>query len=173
MVSDRPTDGEIRFRRPTVEDGRALWRLVVDAGSLDRNAGYTYLLLCRDFAETCIVAAKGDAIVGFVTGYRPPAERDVLFVWQVCVSQEARGRGLASALLDGLLVSEGCRGVRFLETTVTPSNAPSRAMFNALARRLGAEIDESPGFDEGLFPEDGHEPERRFRIGPFDPATLR
>ncbi len=151
-----------------MEDGAAVWRLVEDLGSLDRNSPYAYLLLCRDFADTCVLAEDSGALLGFVVGYRLPADPETVFVWQVGVSQQARGRRLASAMLDGLLVSEGCRGVRFLEATVTPSNAASRALFESLARRLDAALVESPGFPAEAFPQGDHEPEPRLRIGPFD-----
>jgi len=165
--------GGFLFRRPTVHDGPAISQLAIDVGTLDRNSTYTYLLLCRDFADTCVVAERDGMLLGFVTGYRPPGQHDLVFVWQVGVSEQARGQRLASALLDHLLLSEGCRDVRFLETTVTPSNAPSRALFHSLARRLATGLEESPGFGSELFPAGGHEPEYRFRIGPFDASMLR
>lgn len=167
--------GPVRLRQPTQADGTAVWLLVEQLGSLDRNSTYAYLLLCRDFADTCILAedpASG-ALLGFVMGYRLPARPDTVFVWQVAVSEQARGQGLASRLLDGLLLSDGCRGVRYLESTVTPSNEASRALFGALARRLDAELVESPGFPAEAFPTGDHEPEPRLRIGPFDVARLR
>jgi L-2,4-diaminobutyric acid acetyltransferase len=163
----------LRFRPPSVDDGPALWRLVIDVGTLDRNSSYTYLLLCRDFSETCIVAERAGELLGCVTGYRPPAQPDTLFVWQVGVAERARGQGLAGRLLDRLLLSDGCRDVRFLETTVTPSNAASHALFRSLAGRLAAELAESAGFPADLFPEGGHEREDRLRIGAFDTSTLR
>lgn len=170
---DSTEDGTgLRFRQPTVEDGPAIWQLVIDAGTLDRNSSYAYLLLCRDFAETCVVAERGGTLLGFLTGYRPPTRPEAVFVWQIGVSEKARGEGLASALLDHLLLSDGCRGVRFLETTVAPSNEASRALFRSLARRLEAELEESPGFAADLFPEGGHEAEPRLRIGPFDASIL-
>lgn len=167
------TDGELVLGCPEVADGPAIWQLVIDAGTLDRNSSYLYLLLCRDFAETCVVAKRGTSLLGFLTGYRLPARPEVVFVWQVGVSEDARGEGLANALLDRLLLSEGCRGVKYLETTVTRSNEPSRALFRSLARRLDAELKESPGFGAELFPEGGHEPEPRLQIGPFDASILR
>lgn len=162
---------------PAVEDGPALWQLVIDVGTLDRNSSYTYLLLCRDFGETSIVAKRAtagepDQLVGFVTGYRLPSQPDTIFVWQVGVAPNARGEGLASRLLDGLLRSPGCREVRFLETTVTPSNEASRALFGSLASRLETHLVESEGFPAALFPEGGHEPEPRLRIGPFDASAF-
>jgi L-2,4-diaminobutyric acid acetyltransferase len=165
----------IRFRAPVVEDGPEVWRLVNEVGTLDPNSSYTYVLLCRDFSETCLLAERDGQLQGFVTGYRPPAHPDTIFVWQVGVAPQARGQGLASRLLDGLIRSPGCRKVRFLETTVTPSNEASRAMFQSLARRLETGLVESAdeGFPARLFPEAGHEAEPRLRIGPFDPSRLR
>jgi len=164
----------IRFRAPVVDDGPGVWQLVNEVGTLDRNSSYTYALLCRDFSETCRLAERDGQLQGCVTGYRPPAQPETIFVWQVGVSPQARGQGLASRLLDSLLRSPGCREVRFLETTVTPSNEVSRAMFQSLARRLETEIVESvsEGFPARLFPEAGHEAEPRLRIGPFDPSRL-
>lgn len=165
----------IRFRAPAVEDGPEVWRLVNEVGTLDRNSSYTYALLCRDFSETCLLAERGGQLQGCVTGYRPPAQPETIFVWQVGVSPQARGQGLASRLLDGLLRVPGCREVRFLETTVTPSNEASRALFQSLARRLETELVESEreGFPARLFPEAGHEAEPRLRIGPFERSRLR
>jgi L-2,4-diaminobutyric acid acetyltransferase len=168
MEDDRSSNPAVLIRNPLVADGAAIWKLVEDVGVLDHNSSYAYLLLCRDFGDTCVVAERDGRLHGFITGYRPPRESDTLFVWQVGVSPAARGEGLASRLLDELLRTEGCRGVRFLETTVTPSNEASRAMFASLARRLNTDMTESAGFTSELFPDPDHEPERRLRIGPFE-----
>jgi len=159
------------FRHPTVPDGLAIWRLVGEAGTLDLNSTYAYLMVCRDFADTCIVAEQAGRIAGFVMGYRPPLRPDTIFVWQIGVAPEARGCGLGSLVLDRLLESEGCSSVRFLETNVTPSNGASRALFAGLAQRLRTTIQELEGFASSLFPEPSHEPERLLRIGPFEPKA--
>lgn len=163
------TDDPILFRHPEIRDGLAIWRLIQEAGTLDLNSTYAYLMVCRDFPETCIVAEHGSRIVAFVTGYLPPRRQDTVFVWQIGVAPSARGRGLASEVLDRLIASESCRNVRYLDTNVTPSNEASRALFGSLARRLNAPIEELGGFDSSLFPEPSHEPERLLRIGPFRP----
>jgi L-2,4-diaminobutyric acid acetyltransferase len=165
----------IEFRHPTVADGLRIWHLIGEAGTLDRNSTYAYLAICRDFADTCLVASPADAttpLLGFVTGYLPPAHPDTLFIWQIGVAPHARGLGLAGRLLRRLLRAPACDNVRFLITNVTPSNAASRALFGGLARRLGATLGEEEGFPGSLFPEANHEPERLLRIGPFDHRTL-
>lgn len=175
-MNDQPasaTETQFTFRHPDVPDGTAIWHLVREVGTLDRNSVYAYLLMCRDFADTCVVAALDGEILGFITGYRPPRRDNAVFVWQVGVSPEARGQRLASRMLDQLLLSDGCDGVNYLETTVGPSNMASRAMFASLARRLGAELTESAGFDSALFPGSEHEPEPVLRIGPFDRSVLK
>lgn len=171
MAENAPsTNSDFSFRHPEVRDGLAIWRLIQEAGTLDLNSTYAYLMVCRDFSETCIVAEKNGHIMGFVTGYRPPRKPDTVFVWQIGVAPEARGRGLGSQVLDRLLGSEACASVRYLDTNVTPSNEASRAMFRSLARRLDASIEEQEGFDGSLFPSPSHEPERLLRIGPFRPT---
>lgn len=162
-----PLDGrpDLWFRAPTPADGAALWALAGDAG-LDVNAPYAYLLWGRYFAETSIVAAEHERIVGFVTGFHPPDELTTLFVWQVAVAGDARGVGVGGRMLDELLVGTGAR---FLEATVSPSNTASAALFRGVADRHGTAIAEALEFPSDLFPDD-HEPEIRFRIGPFGPV---
>jgi L-2,4-diaminobutyric acid acetyltransferase len=162
-----PTLTELRFRKPREADAAAMWRIVRDSGVLDPNSPYCYLLLCRDFAATCAVAEVGTEVIGFVTGYVPPAQPDTLFVWQIGVTEAFRNRRIAALLLARLLGREACRGVTHIETTIAPSNQASRALFEGLARPMGAAISEVPGFGAELFPESGHEPERRYRIGPL------
>lgn len=157
------------IRAATAEDGAAVWRLVQESGVLDANSSYAYLLFLDHFGGTSVVAEGEDGeVVGFVTAFRPPTEPEAIFVWQVAVAESARGRGLARRLLDALVRLPGCGGVRFMLTTVTPSNVPSQAMFRSFARGVDAEMSMAPYFLEDHFPEGGHEPEELYRIGPFD-----
>lgn len=156
------------IRSATAEDGAGVWRLVGESGVLDLNSSYAYLLFLDHFGDTSVVTEHEGEIVGFITGFRPPREPEAVFVWQVAVAESMRGRGLARRLLDELVRLPGCRGVRFMLTTVTPSNAPSQAMFRSFARGVDAEVAVSPYFGEDHFPEGGHEPEELYRIGPFD-----
>jgi L-2,4-diaminobutyric acid acetyltransferase len=114
-----------------------------------------------------VVADIDGAVAGFVVGYRPPASPDVVFVWQVAVDAARRGAGIASRLLDELVARTADDGVRYLEATVTPSNAPSTRLFTALAQRRDTDLHISPLFDASDFPGEGHEDEHLFRIGPL------
>jgi L-2,4-diaminobutyric acid acetyltransferase len=153
---------------PEPQDGAALWQLARDSGELDVNSSYAYLLWCRDFRDTTVVAKLNGTPVGFVTGYRRPDEHSTLLVWQVAVAEAGRNKGIATAMLDALLHQHTGDGVRFLETTVTEANTPSNKMFRSLAVRWDAPCHRSELFTANEFP-DGHDPEFLYRIGPLAP----
>lgn len=160
-------DAEPEIRPGRMADGAAVWRLVRASQVLDVNSSYAYLLFLDHFGHTSVVAEHDGRVVGFVTGFRPPLRPEVVFVWQVAVDSSMRGRGLARRMLDALVRLDGCRGIRYLETTVTPTNGPSRALFASFARGAEAEHRVTPYIGEELFPEPGHEAEELHRIGPF------
>ena len=165
------------FRAPTVDDGAQMHALVKDSGVLEPNTCYAYLLLATHFADTCLVAMEGDRMLGFVAAYRPPSHPEAVFVWQIGVRAEARGRGLAKRLLHELVERPACAEVTHLEATVDPANEPSCRLFRAFARERGVPCDVSPGFAPHHFttkhfaphhkgPAE-HPPEDLHRIGPL------
>lgn len=159
----------LTLESPRVEDGAAIWRIARDSGTLDLNSSYSYLLWCRDFAATSVVARdpRGEP-VGFITGYIRPQRPRTLVVWQVAVDQRWRGRGLAAALLDGLTARVAEHSdIHGIETTITPDNTASNRLFTSFAERQGAAVEREVLFDGGLFPDGGHEPEVLYRIGPL------
>ncbi|ORW20599.1 2,4-diaminobutyric acid acetyltransferase [Mycolicibacter nonchromogenicus] len=155
-----------RLRTPTVADGQALWQMAVDSATLDVNAPYAYLLWCRDFAATSVVAEVDGELGGFVTGYRRPEQPQTLMVWQVAVNAAHRGAGLAGRMLDHLAAEQVAAGVTHLETSITPDNEASRRLFGSFARRWDAALETSELFGADLFAE-SHLAEDLFRIGPL------
>ena len=157
----------IRYRIPCADDGPQIFKLVRSCPPLDLNSRYHYILLADHFAATSVVAEQTGKIVGYVSAYIHPKKPDTLFVWQVAVGDTVRRRGVGRALLEDILQRKGLEEVTYLETTVTPSNKPSRAMFLSLAQVYETPCDETPYFKKELFGEQGHEEERLLRIGPF------
>lgn len=162
----RPKSERVRFRAASPEDGAALHTLVERGGVLELNTAYSYVLMCDHFGSTTVVAEHDDEIVGFVTAYRPPSHPDTVFVWQIGVDPRMRGRGVARGILQALVKRPACRGVRYLEATVTPTNMASRRLFQSFARTQSAAYEWSDGYPGQAFGE-GHEPEELIRIGPF------
>lgn len=179
--SDGPTrengaagdDSPLRIRPPRLEygDGEAMWRLARESGVLEENAEYTYHMFSHFFQEACVVAEVDGRVAGFIAGFRPPDRPDAVFVWQIAVSTEHRGQGIAAAMLHGLF-QRLSPDVQFLEATVTPSNEASQRTFRKVARDLEALCNETVLFPGERFGGPSHEDEVLFRIGPVAPEAV-
>ena len=158
----------LEIRSPTTKDAAQIWHLVRETGVLDPNSAYLYLLLCRDFRDTCLVAVQDGRTVGFVTGYRLPRDPNVVFVWQVGVASNAKRQGIGLRLLRELM-ERNAQSLTAIEATVSPSNIASRRLFESLAREFGVSVVDVPddGFNADHFPPGNHEAEPRIRISPL------
>lgn len=107
---------------PALADDPHLWRLARDSQVLDLHSSYAYLLWCRDFAGTSVVAKVDGNVVGFVTGYLRPVTPDTVMVWQVAVEAGHRRRNLGSRMLHTLIDRLWPQGVRWLQATISPSH---------------------------------------------------
>ena len=170
--SERTDNGgeAIRIRPADVTDAVAAHDIVMTSGALEPNSGYAYALAFREFGDTCRVAIRDGAVVGFVLGFVPPTRTDTVFVWQIGVREDARGIGVGHALLEAL-TSDRAEPFAYLEATVAPSNTTSRALFTGFAKRRGAPLVTTPCFDSNHFPGSTHESEPLLRIGPLRGAT--
>ncbi len=171
-IGDHELAPALEIRHARVSDAADIWLLVKHCDVLELNSCYAYLLICRDFAATSLVATSQGNFLGFVSAYIPPSRPDVVFVWQIGIASAARSRGVAKSLLRALLRAPACRRVGFLEATVTPSNAPSTRLFRSLGEQLRTNVSVLPGFQSSDFgpPRDEcppHEPEEVIRIGPI------
>lgn len=161
----------LRSRPLTIPDGAEVWKLVA-ASTLDDNSPYAYLLWGDHFGATSRIVRETGAddcqtegrVLGFVMGFAVPDRPHALFVWQVGVAPEARGRGVASVLLDDIWAEHP--QLRCLEATVTPDNTASDRLFRSFARRHGLEVTTEVAYREADFPTGDHEAEIRYRICP-------
>lgn len=140
-----------------------MWTLAKDSQVLDLNTSYAYLLWCRDFAETSVLATIEGEPAGFVSGYLRPTRPDTLMIWQVAVDANFRGHRLAARMLDELAERTGAAR---LETTITDDNAASHALFTGFAERHGAKVERTALFTPELYP-DGHDTEYLYEIAPL------
>lgn len=155
--------------RPEVADGSRLRRIARESGVLDVDSPYSYLLWCRDFADTSAVARDaGGRVAGFVTGYLRPEAPETLLVWQVAVDAPYRGLGIAGVLLDHLSARvAAAHTLRAVETTISSGNLAAERLFSAYARRHGASVRQAVLFPPAAFPPPGHEAEALHRIAPL------
>lgn len=171
---------ELFFRSATTADGARMWSFVNEHGVLELNSAYCYMLMATHFGQHCLVAESAPQadtnvakkFVGFVLSYRPPQKQEELFVWQIGVHPDMRGRGLAKQMLHQLLTLPANRGVQYITASVATGNEPSRALFRGFARDANVECEETDFFTQDMFPREqaAHEAEDLFRIGPLDSA---
>ena len=136
----------ITLRKPVSSDGSDVWALVRACKPLDENSMYCNLVQCDHFRDTCVLAEMGGTAVGWVSGYLLPNDPGTLFVWQVAVSEKARGQGLGRRMLRELLGRDACEDVERIQTTITRDNAASWALVSGFADREDAELDSEPHF---------------------------
>ena len=160
-------DVSVVLRKPVADDGHRAHQLISSIPELDSNSCYCNLLQCSHFSETSIIAEKQGEILGFVSAYLKPEDPTTLFVWQVAVSSNARGLGIASKMLRQLLERQKTSGVTHLETTITETNQASWALFNGFARHFNAPLERSVMFDRAAHFNDEHDSELLARIGPL------
>lgn len=157
---------------PFAEDGPAITALIAACPPLDPNSAYCNLLQCSDFAESCIVAERDGAILGWISAYLPPRRPRELFVWQVAVAASARGLGLAGRMLDALLARPELQPLERLTTTITAENGASWALFEGFARRHGVAFERSLRFDRATHFAGAHDTEWQASIGPFPQSPI-
>ena len=166
VISAQSATG-VALRQPVSEDGARVHDLIGRCPPLDENSIYCNLLQASHFAATSVAAELNGELVGFISGYIIPERPDTLFVWQVAVAEAGRGMGLAGRMLREILQRPACRSVRFVETTITPDNDASWALFRSLARKLEADCVDSVMFDRQRHFLGRHDSEMLLRIGPF------
>lgn len=162
----------LSIRAPRPEDGPQVSRLIAETEKLDTNSLYANLLQCSHFAATCALAEQNGSIVGWMSGYVPPAQPDTLFVWQICVSEAARGQGLARRLILDALARPESRHLSHVECTITAANSASWALFGKVAQTLDADLRSRPHFLRETHLDGEHDSEFRVTIGPFKEDAL-
>jgi len=166
------TAQEASIRTPVSTDGSSVWKLIGATKALDDNSLYCNLLQTTHFAATCAIAEQDGKLVGWLSGYIPPEQPDTYFVWQVCVSDAARGQGLGRRLIGDVLARPVCRAVKMLQCTITHDNEPSWGLFTGIARKLNAQLQQVELFEKDAHFDGRHESEYAVSIGPFDPEKV-
>ena len=148
----------ITFRPPSKDDGKSIHQLIRDSKTLDLNSAYLYFLLADHFRDTCVVAEEAGKLIGFASAYRLPRAPNTLFVWQIGVDGSARGKGIASRMLQDLETRPWFGEIEQIQLTISPSNSASRALFEKWAKSLGTSIETETYLTEADLGE-GHEAE--------------
>lgn len=156
------------LKKPDKNDSKEIFQLIKSVGTLDLNSQYLYLLQTTHFQNTCSVAIYNKKIVGFVSGYIIPDDKETLFIWQVAISNEVRGQNLAmKIILDIFNKNNTSNNIKYILSTVSPSNKASQRVFEKIANKLNTKIENKTLFSiDDFF--DAHEEEIQYLIGPIN-----
>jgi L-2,4-diaminobutyric acid acetyltransferase len=168
----KPRPPALVLRKPETTDGAAIWELIKACKPLDENSMYCNLVQADHFRDTCVVAELDGDIVGWISGHMIPAE-DALFVWQVAVSDAARGLGLGRKMLTHLIERSECADATHLKTTITKDNDASWGLFRSFARHIGGALSDEPHFEKEAHFEGRHDTEYMVTIELPAPVPLR
>ncbi len=160
---------DLIIRKPDGVDGYDVHSLIANCPPLDPNSIYCNLLQCQHFSNTSVIAIDqlSQKVVGFISAYIKPGDSSTLFVWQVAVSELARGQGLAKKMLLNILDRDTHKSLQYIETTITDDNPGSWALFGSIAKMLNTELIRSELFTKELHFQGVHDTENLVRIGPF------
>lgn len=155
------------YRKPHLNDARAMYALAEATGVLDLNSLYSYLLICDHYVDTSVVVDSGSTMAGFISAYFHPRHESTLFIWQVAVDASARGQGIAGTMIDHIISRFSEEELRYIVTTITPSNGPSDRLFRSVGQRYRASVEVTDHYTLEHFGSSEHEPEQLYRIGPL------
>lgn len=159
-------NSKITLIKPVKNHFNDVFNLVLDSKVLDVNSEYLYLLQTIHFPDTCSVALDNEKVVGFVSGYIIPNEKNKLFIWQVAVDSNYRGQNIALKLID-FIIKNNENSIEFVNTTVSPSNNSSIRVFQKLANSYNCPINHIDCFKANDFI-NSHEDEVLYEIGPIN-----
>lgn len=88
-------------------------------------------------------------------------------MWQVAVSASMRGKRLAGQLIEALLDRSEQSGVTHITSTITKDNRASWALFESLARKWDAPLEQHTRFECETHFAGKHASEWQVTIGPL------
>ena len=156
----------IIFRHPDKNDAKEIYKLIKNSKPLDLNSQYLYLLQTTYFSNTSLVAQMENKIVGFVSGFIDPNDKNIFFVWQIAVDNSYRGCGIGFNMLKKLFDSNKVRGAECIHVTISPSNINSKKLFEKFANELKFKKEISIFAKKDDF-EEAHEDELLYELKPI------
>ena len=94
---------------------------------------YAYWTLSKYFNKTCIVVEDKGKIIVFIRGL-PSIENKIIFIWQLCVINEYRNKGIAFKLIDNI-TKEAKKYNYEIEFSISSSNIAGINLFTKYAEQ--------------------------------------
>lgn len=135
------TEGDILpsigIRRPTKDDIEDIYNLIRNSKTLDLNSEYLYLLLSTHFSSTCRVAIYNNIVIGFTSSYVLPDDSSMLFIWQIAVDENFRGKNIAFLMINDIIATID---ISHISATIAPSIKSSKRVFEKIATHYNTNL---------------------------------
>jgi len=100
---------------------------------------YVYWILGNFYQSTTFVCVESERLIGFICGL-PSIDQSTIFVWQVCIHPDFRGRGIGLGLIKLLFESSEQFGFNNLQLSITANNSISKSMFKKFSENNSLEM---------------------------------
>ena len=100
---------------------------------------YQYWILSKYHSMTSYVFIESNRIVGFL-GCLQSSERNSIFIWQICVDENHRNKGIAKKLLNKLVLAIKELEISVIDLSITEGNEASKALFVKFAKSISSEL---------------------------------
>ena len=118
---------KIRTARP--EDAGEIHGFIGKIEGLVQHPGHFYSIMARYFGDSFFLMEEDSRIIGLVWGFISQMDTDTLFLWQIGVAGEYRGKGVSYRLLDRFISYAREKGCMRVRATVETGNFASWKMF--------------------------------------------
>ncbi|KYC53386.1 MAG: Acetyltransferase (GNAT) family protein [Candidatus Methanofastidiosum methylothiophilum] len=119
------------IRKCTVEDIDSLRIFVNECKPLELHTPFTYWTLFNYFSNLCFLILDEEKVIGFISGIRSSVDKDTVYLWQIGVSKEYRGKKYASLLIDHFIKAVSDLDCNKIQVSISPENESS---YNAFAK---------------------------------------
>ncbi len=141
-MGDDAVSDDVRFRRPTTDDHKAIVAVVDDWWGGRRVHALLPHLWFEHFAGTSWVAESGDGrLAGFLVGFMSQDDPQTAYIHMAGVNPNLRRAGLGRQLYERFFEDVAARGARRVAAVTWPANRISVAFHTA----MGFRPDERPG----------------------------
>ena len=122
------------IRNCTVEDVEGVRKFVDVCKPLELHTPFTYWTLFNYFSNLCFLMIEGEELIGFISGIRSSLDKDVVYLWQIGVSKEQRGKNYALLLIGHFIKAVIGLDCNKIQVSISPENQASYNTFVKYAK---------------------------------------
>ena len=119
------------------KDASTLRFLAVHCAPLDVHTPYTYWVAANYYGEGCFILEDDENPIGFIMAVETASS---LFVWQIGILLEYRGKGLSKKLIEAVF-DYATQRQKNMEVTIAEDNIASYSAFSRFCNHKNIRID--------------------------------